>query len=176
MSEEPPLVRQWVLLRLLSGRRFGVTIKEMAQEMGVSDKTIRRDLETFEQAGFPLQVQIGEFGRKTWRLEGNSQPGLAFTFDEAITTDTALNATHAVQRFSGIHDSETGGRIRAGVWFTHKKRALLSEYGVGTVDQSLLTILPVRHQSARIGDRSANQEPNFKGGKHGCDALVLPDL
>jgi proteasome accessory factor B len=84
MSEEPPLVRQWVLLRLLSGRRFGVTIKEMAQEMGVCDKTVRRDLETFEQAGFPLQEQIGEFGRKTWRLEGNSQPGLAFTFDEAI--------------------------------------------------------------------------------------------
>ena len=84
MSEEPPLVRQWVLLRLLSGRRFGATIKEMAQEMGVSDKTIRRDLETFEQAGFPLQEQIGEFGRKTWRLDGNSQPGLAFTFDEAI--------------------------------------------------------------------------------------------
>ena len=56
----------------------------MAQEMAVSDKTIRRDLETFEQAGFPLLEQIGEFGRKTWRLEGNSQPGLAFTFDEAI--------------------------------------------------------------------------------------------
>ena len=40
--------------------------------------------------------------------------------------------------------------MRAGEWFTHKKRALLSEYGVGTVDQALLTILPVRHQFVRL--------------------------
>lgn len=84
MSEEPPLVRQWVLLRLLSGRRFGVTVKEMAREMGVHEKTIRRDLATFEQAGFPLQETVGERGRKTWRLDSASQPGLTFTFDEAV--------------------------------------------------------------------------------------------
>ena len=51
---------------------------------------------------------------------------------------------------SGIHDPATGGEIRAGEWFTHKKRALLSEYGVGTVDQALLPILPVRHNFVRL--------------------------
>ena len=63
---------------------------------------------------------------------------------------TLLNDVFQNVRFSGIHDSETGGEIRAGEWFTHKKRALLSEYGVGTVDQALLTILPVRHQFVRL--------------------------
>jgi CRISPR-associated endonuclease/helicase Cas3 len=53
-------------------------------------------------------------------------------------------------RLSGIHDPTTGGEIRAGEWFTHKKRALLSEYGVGTVDQALLPILPVRHNFVRL--------------------------
>ena len=63
---------------------------------------------------------------------------------------TLLNDTFQNLRFSGIHDPATGGEIRAGEWFTHKKRALLSEYGVGTVDQALLTILPVRHNFVRL--------------------------
>ncbi|MBI5606516.1 MAG: CRISPR-associated helicase Cas3' [Deltaproteobacteria bacterium] len=63
---------------------------------------------------------------------------------------TLLNDTYQNLRLSGIHDPATGGEIRAGEWFTHKKRALLSEYGVGTVDQALLPILPVRHNFVRL--------------------------
>jgi CRISPR-associated endonuclease/helicase Cas3 len=63
---------------------------------------------------------------------------------------TLLNDTFQNLRISGIHDSATGGEVRAGEWFTHKKRALLSEYGVGTVDQALLPILPVRHNFVRL--------------------------
>ena len=84
MADETPLVRQWVLLRLLGSRRFGVTIDEMAQEMSVHTRTIHRDLATLEQVGFPLQETVGESGRKTWRLDA-SRPGLTFTFDEAIS-------------------------------------------------------------------------------------------
>ena len=85
MSDKPPLVRQWVLLRTLCARRYGTTVKEMAREMGVSTKTIRRDLETFQQVGFPLQEEVVEFGRKRWQMDGAArQPDLAFTFDEAI--------------------------------------------------------------------------------------------
>ena len=61
-----------------------------------------------------------------------------------------LNDTFQNLKLSGIHDSVTGGEIRAGEWFTHKKRALLSEYGVGTVDQAIIPILPVRHNFVRL--------------------------
>ena len=61
-----------------------------------------------------------------------------------------LNETFENLHLSGIHDPATGGEVRAGEWFTNKKRALLSEYGVGTVDQALLTILPVRHNFVRL--------------------------
>lgn len=61
-----------------------------------------------------------------------------------------LNDEFQSIRPAGIHDSRSHGGVRAGEWFTHKKRALLSEYGVGTVDQALLTILPVRHQFVRL--------------------------
>lgn len=63
---------------------------------------------------------------------------------------TLLNDTFQNLRISGIHDPTKGGEIRAGEWFTHKKRALLSEYGVGTVDQAILPILPVRHNFVRL--------------------------
>ena len=61
-----------------------------------------------------------------------------------------LNDTYQNLHLSGIHDPATGGEVRAGEWFTNKKRALLSEYGVGTVDQALLPILPVRHNFVRL--------------------------
>lgn len=61
-----------------------------------------------------------------------------------------LNDTFQNLRLSGIHDPSMGGEVRAGEWFTNKKRALLSEYGVGTVDQALLPILPVRHNFVRM--------------------------
>lgn len=63
---------------------------------------------------------------------------------------TLLNDTFRELRISGIHDAAKGGEVRAREWFTNKKRALLSEYGVGTVDQALLPILPVRHNFVRL--------------------------
>lgn len=61
-----------------------------------------------------------------------------------------LNDTFQNLHISNIYDSAIGGEVRAGEWFTNKKRALLSEYGVGTVDQAILPILPVRHNSVRL--------------------------
>jgi CRISPR-associated endonuclease/helicase Cas3 len=61
-----------------------------------------------------------------------------------------LNDTFQGLKGSKIYNEDGEGSVRAGEWFTHKKRALLSEYGVGTVDQALLTILPVRHQFVRL--------------------------
>lgn len=85
MAVDPPLVRQWKLLRLLSARHYGITIKEMIEELGASDKTLRRDLETFMEAGFPLEETVGERGRKLWRINADkSQPGLNFAYDEAL--------------------------------------------------------------------------------------------
>jgi CRISPR-associated endonuclease/helicase Cas3 len=61
-----------------------------------------------------------------------------------------LNDDFQQLKCGSIFDAAKGGEVRASEWFTHKKRALLSEYGVGTIDQALLTILPVRHQFVRL--------------------------
>lgn len=84
MNDESPLIRQWILLRTLAARKYGATVKELAREAGVSIKTIRRDLETFQTAGFPLREVVGDFGRKKWHLESAKLPAdLSFTWDEA---------------------------------------------------------------------------------------------
>ena len=85
MNHESPLVRQWILLKTLSARHYGATVKELAEEMGVGEKTIRRDLQVFRTVGFPLEERVGDFGRKAWWLQAApNQAGMNFTFDEAI--------------------------------------------------------------------------------------------
>lgn len=62
-----------------------------------------------------------------------------------------LNKEYKNLRPGEIYENKNAdGGVRAGEWFTQKKRALLSEYGVGTVDQALLSILPVRHNFIRL--------------------------
>ena len=86
MSAELPLVRQWILLRSLCSRGCWLTVRKLAEESGVSEKTIRRDLATFRFAGLPIDAQTGEFGRKFYRFDPRwSKPDIGFTFDEALT-------------------------------------------------------------------------------------------
>ena len=85
MADQLPIVRQWILLRTLCVRRLGATVGELADELDVSKKTIRRDLQTFQQVGFPLAEIIEERGRKKWRVDSDrAQLGMAFAFDEVI--------------------------------------------------------------------------------------------
>jgi len=77
--------------------------------------------------------------------------GMDRTLDlQLLHGGTLLNDTFQNLHISNIYDCAKGGEVRAGEWFTNKKRALLSEYGVGTVDQALLPILPVRHNFVRL--------------------------
>lgn len=90
MPEHPPLVRQWMILRILASRHYGVTVKELAQELGVSEKTIRRDLQAFTEAGFPLEEKVVDHGRKKWKLAGETfQKGIPLYYDEAIALHLA---------------------------------------------------------------------------------------
>jgi CRISPR-associated endonuclease/helicase Cas3 len=45
---------------------------------------------------------------------------------------------------------QVAARVAAEEWFTRSKRALLANYAVGTVDQSLLGVLPTRHAFVRL--------------------------
>jgi proteasome accessory factor B len=85
MPADSPLVRQWVLLQLLCARRYGMSVRELAEETGVTEKAIRRSLAMFRAAGMPLEHRIEAYGRKIWRIRLPSlRPELRFTMDEAV--------------------------------------------------------------------------------------------
>ena len=90
MNDDPTVIRQWRMLRMLGARRHGIVVSDMAREFGVSDRTIRRDLQKLQLVGFPIQETTGERGCKIWRLADHAVvPPLAFTYDEAIVLHLA---------------------------------------------------------------------------------------
>jgi CRISPR-associated endonuclease/helicase Cas3 len=101
--------------------------------------------------GLPTQATANQmFGRVEDFLKRNrSEPAtLLLAHGEA-------SLVHRFQRltFAGIYDSEsswTDGAVRAEAWFLSKKRALLAEYAVGTIDQALLSVMRVAHAFVRI--------------------------
>lgn len=62
-----------------------------------------------------------------------------------------LNDSYANIKVSGVDGPDnTEENVWARSWFTSNKRGLLSEYGVGTVDQALLGVLNLKHQPLRL--------------------------
>lgn len=83
MSDITSFNRQWLLLKTLTARGAGRTLRELADEFQVSEKTIRRDLDELKQVGFTLDSSNGAHGQKHWRIEQQSiLAGLVFNFEE----------------------------------------------------------------------------------------------
>lgn len=83
MAAGDTLDRQWRLIRMLDSRRLGISIREAAEELETSQKTIRRDLQRLTEAGFPLGESDEAHGRKRWRLLRPIGQGANLTFEEA---------------------------------------------------------------------------------------------
>jgi predicted DNA-binding transcriptional regulator YafY len=63
------VIRQWQILREIEARRTGVTIHELATQVRVSTRTIRRDLQALQEAGFAVYDEGEENETKRWRLD-----------------------------------------------------------------------------------------------------------
>ena len=77
MPRNAEVIRQWSILKELEASRR-VTIDDLAQRTGVTTRTIRRDLEALQTAGFPLFDETHE-GKKYWTLEQRAFRRLADT-------------------------------------------------------------------------------------------------
>lgn len=72
------VIRQWKILKRIEAGRY-TTSAELAEEHGVTERTIRRDIEALQEAGFPLYDERAE-GRKVWRLVEGYKQRLTQTF------------------------------------------------------------------------------------------------
>ena len=79
MPRNAEVIRQWTILREIeSARGGGVTIDDLASRCGVTTRTIRRDLQALEEAGFPLyDDRSRDDGRTRWTINGQAFKGLA---------------------------------------------------------------------------------------------------
>lgn len=83
MPRNAEVIRQWTILRDLEASRR-LTIDDLARRTGVTTRTIRRDLEALQSAGFPLYDETHD-GKKYWTLEHRAFKRLddtSFTFAE----------------------------------------------------------------------------------------------
>jgi predicted DNA-binding transcriptional regulator YafY len=67
MPRNAEVIRQWTILRDLEASRR-LTIDDLAGRTGVTTRTIRRDLDALQSAGFPLFDEVHD-GKKYWTLE-----------------------------------------------------------------------------------------------------------
>lgn len=72
------VIRQWTILREIERSRMsGVTIDALATLCDVTTRTIRRDLQALEEAGFPVyDDRSHDDGRTRWTMNGQAFKGL----------------------------------------------------------------------------------------------------
>ena len=84
MSDTRQIVRQLDILRTLLAWTFGATYRKLADESGVSERTIQRDIKVLREAGFIINEEVRDHGKKYFKLEKNNLPPLSFPTDEII--------------------------------------------------------------------------------------------
>ena len=82
MSDTRQIVRQLDILRTLAAQTYGLTYRKLANESGVSTRTIQRDLDDLLDAGFIIDGEMR--GREKCFTLKNNLPPLNFPIDEII--------------------------------------------------------------------------------------------
>lgn len=88
---------------------------------------------------------------------------LSETFSRSVLEGIAEDAPY--------DGSEETASVQCAAWLAdHRKKALLADVGIGTVDQALLGILPARHQSLRL--LGLRNKVLVVDEVHACDAYM----
>ncbi len=87
MSRGEQIIRHWCMLQTLQRRGVGLTLRELADEYGISERTVQRDFECLQEVGFPIEFEEDDFGKRYWRLpEGYIRTApLILTITEAVS-------------------------------------------------------------------------------------------
>lgn len=104
MARGDQLTRQWSLVRLLSGK-VGRSLAQLRSELGVSKRTVQRDIGDLERAGFPI-VSESRNGSIFWHfIEGFcAESPVPLTLTELMALYYSRGLLRPLQG-SGIYDS-----------------------------------------------------------------------
>ena len=107
------VIRQWKVLKTVESGHYATTAK-LAAAHGVTERTIRRDIEALQEAGFPLYDDRAD-GKRVWRLvEGYRQRLVqGFTLSELAALHFSKNMLSFLRGAPFGQDLESAfGKIR----------------------------------------------------------------
>jgi len=110
MSRGELILRQWNLLKRLQTRGEGIPLRDLADEFGVSERTIQRDFEVLQELGFPIDHQDDDCGKRYWRMPHDffRTGPLVLSLTEALSLHlaerlvTPLAGTHLAEGLESI--------------------------------------------------------------------------
>jgi len=146
------VIRQWTILREIErARGAGVTIDDLAALCSVTTRTIRRDLQALEEAGFPLyDDKSRDDGRTRWQINGQAFKGLA--------AGLTLSELCALYFSRTLLESLSGTPFRDDVESAFEKLAtVLTPHMRQFLDQ-LPRVLATKHDPMRRRDRPGQQQ------------------
>lgn len=124
---EVVLRRQWDMMRQLTSSQKGLTLVDLAERFGVSEKTIKRDLMTLHKVFGPWNYKNEAHGRKRYSYDSQT---LSFSdvlnHDELFAIYLGATLTHA------LHGTKVGRYAEAGL---EKIRKTLREPAMKMIDR-----------------------------------------
>ncbi|WP_034268092.1 helix-turn-helix transcriptional regulator [Haloechinothrix halophila] len=164
MTVEATTERVLRLLALLQ-RRPSWTADELAAELGVTDRSVRRDVERLRNLGYPVHAAAGVGGG--YQLgAGTRLPPLLLDNEEAIATavslrlatgETVAGAGEAALRALAKLDQVMPPRLRAEVRAVHNATEILVGPGVQVDAELLMTLARACRDAVRVRFRYAGR-------------------
>ena len=93
-----PKSKRLLELMMTVNRKRKFTVKELAEEFGVSNRTMLRDLQELSELGVPLYSEVGPHGGYQV-LKERILPPIAFSEEEAVAM---FFAVHALRHYSSL--------------------------------------------------------------------------
>lgn len=102
--------RQQRIIELLAAARTRVPLRRLAEEFGVAERTIARDLQRLRHSGVPIEVTPGRHGGATV-ISAHTIPPVTLDFSEVAAVMASLaapgpsvtpSATSAMSKFARV--------------------------------------------------------------------------
>jgi predicted DNA-binding transcriptional regulator YafY len=130
MARGDQLSRQWRLVQLLYGKA-GRTLNQLSAELGVTKRTVQRDISDLERAGFPV-VSEAHDGEVRWHfVEGfRAESAVCFTLPELMALYFSKGLLKPLQG-TAVHDALESAMGKIGASIPAQGHNLLKSFAGG---------------------------------------------